>query len=145
MCGCPSQSKMLFMFNDNFLRTLSRYQADDAQRFRRRAHTTDEQSASERQSAPLTIRRAQPADLADLERLAVLDSRRLPSGELLVADVDGQLIAAVSIDTGAAIADPFEPTATIVELLKLQAATLRPQAPSTRKVRQAAAQAAAAN
>ena len=49
--------------------------------------------------------------MASLERLAALDSRRVPSGELFVAEVDGRLLAATSIDTGAVIADPFEHTA----------------------------------
>jgi hypothetical protein len=69
-------------------------------------------------ASPLTIRHATASDVPALERLAVLDSRRMPSGELLVAEVDGRLVAALSIDTGAAIADPFERTAEIVELLR---------------------------
>ena len=57
-------------------------------------------------TASLTIRHAIAADEADLTRLAALDSSRVPSGELLVAELDGHLVAALSIDTGAAIADP---------------------------------------
>ena len=121
MCASLSQSIMPFMFNDNLLRTLSRYQSDDAQRFRRRSHTVDERRASAQRSEPVTIRHAHPADLRALERLAALDSRRLPSGELFVAELDGQLVAAVSIDTGAVIADPFEHTAAIVDSLRVQA------------------------
>jgi hypothetical protein len=145
MCAPPSQSIMLSMFNDNLLRTLSRYRSDDAQRFRRRSHTVDEQPASERDSAPVTIRHANQTDLRALERLAALDSQRLPSGELFVAELDGQLIAAVSVDTGAVIADPFEHTAATVDLLRLHAAAVRPQAPQTIKARRAAAHAAAVN
>jgi hypothetical protein len=66
--------------------------------------------------------------MKSLERLAALDSRRVPSGELFVAEVDGRLLAATSIDTGAVIADPFEHTAAIVELLQIQARTARPAA-----------------
>jgi len=79
-------------------------------------------------TASLTIRHATAADEADLIRLATLDSSRVPSGELLVAQVDGNLVAALSIDTGAAIADPFEHTAAIVELLHVQARAARPAA-----------------
>jgi hypothetical protein len=136
---------MLFMFNDNLLRTLSRYQSDDTQRFRRGAHAADERPAAERQSDPVTIRHAQPADLRSLQRLAALDSRRLPSGELFVAEVGEQLVAAVSIDTGAVIADPFEPTAAIVDLLRVHAEAVRPQVPQTAKAARAAAQAATVN
>jgi hypothetical protein len=143
MCGPLSQSKILFMFNDNLLRDFSRYQSQDAQRFRRSAHTVDE-SRAPRQSEPVTIRHAHPTDVRDLERLAALDSRRVPSGELFVAEVGNQLVAAVSIDTGAVIADPFEHTAAVVDLLRVHAEAVRPQVPATRKAR-AATQAAAVN
>ena len=144
MCGTSSQSMMLFMFNDNFLRDLSRYQSDDAQRFRRTAHTVDESRSAERQSEAVTIRHAHPTDVRDLERLAAMDSRRVPSGELFVAEVGHELVAAVSIDTGAVVADPFEHTAAVVDLLRVHAEAVRPQVPVTRKAR-AAAQAAAVN
>ena len=74
----------------------------------------------------MTIRHAAASDLASLERLAALDSARIPSGELFVAEVDGRLLAATSIDTGAVIADPFEHTASIVELLRVQSRGARP-------------------
>jgi hypothetical protein len=69
----------------------------------------------------LTIRHANGADAAVLARLAALDSSRVPNGELLLADLDGTVVAALSIDTGAAIADPFEHTASIVDSLRAQA------------------------
>ncbi|HSS57393.1 MAG TPA: hypothetical protein VLK59_05255 [Solirubrobacteraceae bacterium] len=71
-------------------------------------------------TASLTIRHATAADEADLIRLAALDSSRVPSGELLVAQVDGHLVAALSVDTGAAIADPFEHTAAVVASMRAQ-------------------------
>jgi hypothetical protein len=76
-------------------------------------------------TASLTIRHATAADEADLTRLAALDSSRVPSGELLVAELDGSLVAALSLDTGAAIADPFEHTAAIVDSLRAQACESR--------------------
>jgi hypothetical protein len=72
-------------------------------------------------SANLTLRHANAADDDALVRLAALDSSRVPSGELLVGELDGTLVAALSVDTGAVIADPFEHTAAIVESLRLQA------------------------
>jgi hypothetical protein len=72
-------------------------------------------------STSLTIRHANGYDEPALARLAALDSSRVPSGELLVAELDGQLVAALSIDTGASIADPFEHTAAIVDSLRAQA------------------------
>jgi hypothetical protein len=72
-------------------------------------------------TAHLTLRHATATDDAALTRLAALDSSRIPSGELLVAELDRTLVAALSIDTGAVIADPFEHTAAIVESLRAQA------------------------
>ena len=109
------------MFNEHFLRTLSRSRVEDL-RARRPI------SKRRTETAAITIRHAAADDMKSLERLAALDSRRVPSGELFVAEVDGRLLAATSIDTGAVIADPFEHTAAIVELLQIQARTARPAA-----------------
>jgi hypothetical protein len=68
-----------------------------------------------------TIRRADLADLAALDRLAAVDSAVAPTGDVLVAEVAGELWAALEIESGAAIADPFRPSAELVELLRLHA------------------------
>lgn len=72
----------------------------------------------------LIVREAVPADFDALVRLAALDDRRVPSGKIVLAEVDGELVAAVSLD-GHAVADPFRPTADLVGLLELRAAQLR--------------------
>ena len=74
--------------------------------------------------SPVTIRFATPADAASLARLAQLDSRRPPQLPALVAEVDGQFVAALSISGGEAVADPFRRTADIVGLLELRASQL---------------------
>jgi len=68
----------------------------------------------------LTIRRADAADSGALVRLAALDSASPPTGEALLAEVGGELWAAVEIHSGAAIADPFRPSGELVDLLRLQ-------------------------
>jgi hypothetical protein len=68
----------------------------------------------------LTIRRADASDSGSLVRLAALDSASPPSGDALLAEVGGELWAAVEIDSGAAIADPFRPSGELVDLLRLQ-------------------------
>ena len=70
------------------------------------------------------IRAARGSDGSVLERLAALDSARVPAGELLVAEADGAIVAAHAPATGATIADPFRRTAEVVELLELRAARL---------------------
>jgi hypothetical protein len=71
------------------------------------------------------IRAARGSDGEAIDRLAKLDSARVPSGDLLVAEWDGKLVAALGLETGAAIADPFRPTADVVDLLALRAERLR--------------------
>ena len=111
------------MFNDHLLRSLSRSRVEDALRTRNQSPRRDVALP------PVTIRHAAASDLASLARLAALDSARIPSGELFVAEIDGRLLAATSIDTGAVIADPFEHTASIVELLRVQSRGVRRAAP----------------
>ena len=77
-------------------------------------------------TASLTIRHAIAADEADLIRPRGPRLQPRSHGELLVAELDGNLVAALSIDTGAAIADPFEHTAAILDL------DPRPRAPEPR-------------
>jgi hypothetical protein len=72
-----------------------------------------------------TIRRASTNDTGAIFRLAALDSALPPTGELLLAEVEGELWAAVDIDSGAAIADPFRPSGDLVELLRFRAERLR--------------------
>ena len=71
------------------------------------------------------IRAAIGADVAALHRLAALDSARVPSGELLVAETGGALVAAHAPRSGATIADPFRHTAGVVELLRLRGSLQR--------------------
>lgn len=76
--------------------------------------------------APIVaIRPATDEDTPTLLRLAALDSSVVPAGDLLLGIVDGEPVAAVSITTGRAIADPFHPTADVVALLRLRAERLR--------------------
>jgi hypothetical protein len=80
-----------------------------------------------RDDSPVTIRRAYPDDAGRLRHLAQLDSERLTQAELLVAEVDDELLAAVAVDHDWAIADPFRHTAALVDLLRMRAHQLRLQ------------------
>lgn len=84
----------------------------------------------------LTIRMAVPADVPALERLAQLDSARPPEQlPTLVAVADGDLCAALPLNGGTAIANPFRPTAEIVAMLMTRAQQLQAQTPSGRRLR----------
>jgi hypothetical protein len=66
----------------------------------------------------LTLRRSNAADRDALRRLAALDSSPAPTGDTLVAEHDGALVAAVTLDGRTAVADPFKPTASVIALLR---------------------------
>ena len=69
----------------------------------------------------ITVRRATAADEASIAYIAALDSSAAPRGEVLVADVGGEIVAARSLTKPRGIADPFRQTADISELLELRA------------------------
>jgi hypothetical protein len=107
---------------------LARTQIDDrleeAQRYRR-AHPARTVDDHEESYESVTVRRSYPDDEPALRLLADRDGRRIPSSPVLVAEVSGRLLAARSLADGASIADPFAPTAHLVELLALRSAHLR--------------------
>lgn len=72
----------------------------------------------------LTIRRADSDDHGALVRLAALDSASPPTGDALLAEVGDELWAAVEIDSGSAIADPFRPSGDLIDLLRLRASLM---------------------
>jgi hypothetical protein len=67
----------------------------------------------------ITIKLSTAADRDRIEVLAQLDGGRAPDGDVLLAEINGRLLAAVGMD-GTAVADPFERTAGIVRLLRGQ-------------------------
>ncbi len=73
----------------------------------------------------LTIRLAVPADEPALADLASLDSSRPPRGLVLVAEVRGELWAALSLDDGHAVADPTRPSGELLWLLLQHGRRLR--------------------
>jgi hypothetical protein len=83
----------------------------------------------------VTIRPAFPDDAAAVARLAALDSARVPRGPLLLAEVGGVACAAVALESGAVIADPFVPTSGLVDLLRRRAAQLAAAGPVRRERR----------
>jgi hypothetical protein len=82
-------------------------------------------------TASITIRPAYADDELALVRLAALDSAEgPPPAPRVVAEVDGELRAALSLRDGSAIADPFFATADIIALLRAHAAaSARPARP----------------
>jgi hypothetical protein len=71
-----------------------------------------------------TVRPASAADADALADLAALDSVRVPPGPLLLAEVDDELRAALSLSDGTVISDPFHLSAEYVALLQDRAKEL---------------------
>ena len=67
----------------------------------------------------ITIRQATSADAFALRRLAALDDRPALRGEVLLAEQAGELRAALSLDNGRTVANPFAATAALVEMLRM--------------------------
>ena len=76
-------------------------------------------------TSEITMRLADYTDARALLDLAALDSAQVPAGALVVAESDGELVAAMPVDGGRPIADPFRGTALIVQVLELRAAQIR--------------------
>jgi hypothetical protein len=73
----------------------------------------------------LTIRMTTPSDADALARLAELDSAPVPAEPVLVAEVNGELWAAISLVDNALVGDPFRPTGELQFLLVERARQLR--------------------
>ena len=68
------------------------------------------------------MRRAGIGDAARIRELASLDNKRRPAGPFLVAEVSGEIVAAMSLSRGIVVADPFRLTSDVVAMLRLRAA-----------------------
>ena len=71
----------------------------------------------------VVIRAARGSDGDALENLARMDSQRPLAGDVLLAEQDGVIVAALAGDR--TVADPFRPTADVVALLRVHAPRLR--------------------
>lgn len=75
----------------------------------------------------MVLRADRPTDEAALRRLAALDSVRPIRGRSIVAEVEGRTVAAIGIEDGRVVADPFEHTAEAVGLLRFRAQSAEPK------------------
>jgi hypothetical protein len=66
----------------------------------------------------VTLRFGSTSDQKSLAWLAALDSAEPPGQPVLLAEVDGRLLAALALSDGRVIADPFHQTAHLIDLLR---------------------------
>ncbi len=88
---------------------------------------------SPRGSHDIVVREARPADASALARLTQLGDAQTPDGRMIVAVVDGQMVAVAGFD-GLVIADPFIPTEAIVMLLEARARRVKEADARSRRV-----------
>jgi hypothetical protein len=79
----------------------------------------------------ITIRPAQWADADAVRRVAQRDSHGVPDGDLLIAVVGSEVRAAISLQSGEVIADPFRPTKELVRMLALQRSQMAYELPGS--------------
>ena len=77
------------------------------------------------ETASLTIRPAQPTDGREIARISELNERRVPTGYVLVAELDKSIVAATPVSGGHTVTDPRRQTNDVVELLEARSRQLR--------------------
>ena len=90
---------------------------------------------SQAQTAIVALRLAGPDEVQVVRRLASLDDAPALTGQVLLALVDGQAVAALSLSDGRVVANPFLPTEAAVGLLRLRAQHLSVKRPRRRRFR----------
>jgi hypothetical protein len=83
-------------------------------------------------SGPAVELRSTHADDATVRRLAALDDAPELTGSVLLAVVDGKPVAALALNDGRVVADPFVRTTHAVSLLQLRAAHVSGASPRRR-------------
>jgi hypothetical protein len=73
----------------------------------------------------IAIRLAGRRDGCAISALELMEGRSLGAGPRLLAELGGVPVAAVALSDDSAVADPFERTAGVVDLLRVRAAQLR--------------------
>jgi hypothetical protein len=86
--------------------------------------------------APTVALRVADSDEAPVvRRLAALDDARPLEGPALLAVIDGEAVAAISLLDRRVVANPFVPTRDVVELLRVRAEHIHGPGPSSRRGR----------
>jgi hypothetical protein len=81
------------------------------------------------ETSEIELRLCRASDDPALDRLAALAERPVPFGRLVVALVNGSLVAALPLGGGCTLRDPFAKTVHLIPLLELRAKQLRQREP----------------
>ena len=74
----------------------------------------------------VTIRELARNDSSSLRELTERDTARSLRGEVVGAERDGRLMAAISLSSGDVVADPFPPPADLVTVRRVRAGQILP-------------------
>jgi hypothetical protein len=81
---------------------------------------------------PVMLRLSRVQDEVALDTLGRLEGRPVSAGCYVVAEISGEVVAALPLGRGASLADPFRPTAHLLPLLELRAKQLTDYRPRRR-------------
>jgi hypothetical protein len=73
------------------------------------------------ESPPVSPRRR---DTIAVGAVAALDSARAPGGDALAGELNGEIVAVITIRDGHVVANPFRASAAVVDLLRSRRAAL---------------------
>ncbi len=104
----------------------------DSARWRSNANTMPAAAVTPAQAPSVGLRLAEPDETAVVRELADLDDAPPLAGQVLLALIDGQAVAAVSLADGRVVANPFLHTEAAIGLLRLRARHLSVARPRRR-------------
>jgi hypothetical protein len=71
---------------------------------------------------------SQSRDTIAVGGVKALDSSQAPGGDALAGELNGEIVAVITIRDGVVVADPFRPTTGVVDLLRSRRARILEQA-----------------
>jgi hypothetical protein len=107
----------------------------ESKRWRSTVEPEQTHTARRPERAIVALRLAGPDEGPVVRRLASLNDAPPLTGQVLLALVDGEAVAALSLGDGRVVANPFLPTEAAVGLLRLRAQHLSVKRPRRRRFR----------
>jgi hypothetical protein len=117
------------MLHTHFLQSTIRWHERELDRSARDAFAHRTPDRTEALSETVLLRLCCVRDDHELDRLSQLEGRDAPTGRHVVAEVGGVVVAALPLEGGEMLADPFRPTAHLLPLLEVRAKQLRTERP----------------